>query len=399
MAFFTNPFNKKANQNNTETDCKAKTTGKPESGTQNEASTKSNGSPSEGGDCPKKKVYNLIIIDESGSMSGIQNTALSGTNETIQTIRTSQQEDSNLEHYLTLVTFNSGRDYIKTHYSIVPIDNVKELSTNDYNPNGYTALYDAIGESVTTLAKQIGETDAALVTIITDGYENSSRKYNAESIKQLISSFESRNWVFTYLGANQDSMLEAGRIGIQNSMNWDCTEVGAREMWREENASRKQFFADYSKNCCCKRTGYFTSKENRSRRHQFDCGITPRHITHLLPNEVFVFGSNIQGQHTGGAAAQAYMQFGAIMGQPLGMQGQSYAIPTVGVTLDALAMLVSDFIEFAKANPDRHFYVTAIGCGSAGYTPDMIAPLFKDAVRLKNISLPMEFIKSIQERP
>lgn len=120
--------------------------------------------------------------------------------------------------------------------------------------------------------------------------------------------------------------------------------------------------------------------------------ITPHHIAQLKPNEVFVFGSNAQGMHYGGAAAFAVAHFGAVMGNGEGMQGQTYAIPTME-GLDNLRPAVDRFIEFAKAHTEQTFLVTPIGCGIAGYKPEDIAPMFAEALPLANVYLPQSFIK------
>lgn len=120
--------------------------------------------------------------------------------------------------------------------------------------------------------------------------------------------------------------------------------------------------------------------------------ITPHHIAQLKPNEVFVFGSNAQGMHYGGAAAFAVAHFGAVMGNGEGMQGQTYAIPTME-GLDNLRPAVERFIEFAKAHTEQIFLVTPIGCGIAGYRPEDIAPMFAEALPLANVYLPQSFIK------
>lgn len=118
---------------------------------------------------------------------------------------------------------------------------------------------------------------------------------------------------------------------------------------------------------------------------------TPEWITDLKENEVFVFGSNLAGNHAGGAARVAYMKFGAEWGQGEGLQGQSYAIPTMQGGVETIAPYVDTFIEFAKAHPELHFYVTPIGCGIAGFKNEEIAPLFRAALSLANVSLPKSF--------
>ncbi|MBP1531662.1 MAG: hypothetical protein ILA39_06010 [Bacteroidaceae bacterium] len=115
---------------------------------------------------------------------------------------------------------------------------------------------------------------------------------------------------------------------------------------------------------------------------------TPDYITELAPNEVFVFGSNLRGTHGGGAAWLAYKKFGAIMGQGVGLQGQSYGIPTMQGGVETIRPYVDDFIAFAKTRPDLTFLVTRIGCGIAGFQEREIAPLFEKAHDVENIVLP-----------
>ncbi len=118
---------------------------------------------------------------------------------------------------------------------------------------------------------------------------------------------------------------------------------------------------------------------------------TPEYITELKENEIFVFGSNLQGIHGGGAARIAYEEFGAIWGQGVGLQGQSYGIPTMHGGVDVIKPYVDEFVNFAKSHPELKFLVTRIGCGIAGFTDEEIAPLFKDAIEIENIYLPKSF--------
>lgn len=122
---------------------------------------------------------------------------------------------------------------------------------------------------------------------------------------------------------------------------------------------------------------------------------TPERIDSLKPNEIFVFGSNLEGIHGGGAAFAAWKNFGAIWGQGVGLQGQSYGIPTMHGGVDVIKPYVDKFIDFAKEHPELTFLVTKIGCGIAGFSCDEIGPLFAEAVDLPNVILPKEFIDSL----
>lgn len=115
---------------------------------------------------------------------------------------------------------------------------------------------------------------------------------------------------------------------------------------------------------------------------------TPNLINELQPGEIFVFGSNLAGMHGGGAAYAAYRKFGAIWGQGVGLQGQSYAIPTMQGGVETIKPYVDEFIAFAREHTELTFLVTRIGCGIAGFRDEQIAPLFEDAHQLSNVVLP-----------
>ena len=120
-------------------------------------------------------------------------------------------------------------------------------------------------------------------------------------------------------------------------------------------------------------------------------------INELKANEVFVFGSNLAGLHGGGAARAALRKFGAVWGQGVGLQGQSYAIPTMQGGVETIKPYVDEFIEFAKARPELKFYVTRIGCGIAGFKDEEVAPLFSEALGVDNIVLPKSFADIIAQ--
>ena len=123
---------------------------------------------------------------------------------------------------------------------------------------------------------------------------------------------------------------------------------------------------------------------------------TPEMISELKENEIFVFGSNLGGFHGGGAARAALNRFGAVWGQGVGLQGQSYAIPTMQGGVETIAPYVDQFIAFARERREYKFFVTRIGCGIAGFRDEQIAPLFKAALDVENIILPKEFVASLE---
>ena len=340
------------------------------------------------------RIYNLIILDESGSMHSIYEQALTGANETIQTIRKGQQENQEITQMLTFVTFDSGsheREEVRAIIGCEPISEVKDITRDMYCPGGSTPLYDAMGLSISALKAVVKDNDKVLVTVVTDGYENSSHIYSASMIRELVDGLRTKGWVFTYIGANQDSVEVAGKLGITVTMDFCQDAVGTQMMWDKMNSSRRAFYRNVEhcvrENCDMDfEADYFSQKSKASR-------VTPNHISSLRPGQVFVFGSNLQGRHTGGAARIAVDRFGAVMGQGVGLQGQCYAIPTMQGGVETVKPYVDEFIQFADCHPELTFLVTRIGCGIAGFTEEEIAPLFAGAFGLPNVWLPESFWK------
>ena len=189
-----------------------------------------------------KNIINLMILDASGSMESIYNQALSGVNETIQTIRMGQKEHPEFEQSLTLASFNSGKNYLNVKYSATPIDEVKEITREDYIACGCTALYDAMGEMISELKRKVTLEDRVLVTVITDGYENASIHWNGPQIKSLVEELRHAGWTFTYIGANQDVEAVAGSMGIRNTLAFEETDEGSKEMFEIDRLSRTKLY-------------------------------------------------------------------------------------------------------------------------------------------------------------
>lgn len=136
---------------------------------------------------------------------------------------------------------------------------------------------------------------------------------------------------------------------------------------------------------------FYPSAEGENMEKSIQERTTPYLVKELAQGEIFVFGSNLAGMHGGGAARQALTKFGAVWGQGVGLQGQSYALPTMQGGVETIAPYVDEFIEFAKEHSELKFLVTPIGCGIAGFSPRDIAPLFRAAIDVENICLPGSF--------
>lgn len=211
-------------------------------------------------DTKSKRIFNLIILDESGSMSCIKQQAINGFNETIQTIKAAKQSHPEQEHLVTFVSFDSTA--IKTVYERVPVNDVPELDGNTYHPNACTPLYDAMGKSLNALRSHVNKDDVVLVTVITDGEENSSHEYTGKAIKALVDELRAANWVFTYIGANQDVEKVAATISITNVMNFETTHAGTDKMFATERKARTRFFDRIAngESCCDMQEDYFEDK-------------------------------------------------------------------------------------------------------------------------------------------
>lgn len=342
-------------------------------------------------------VYNLIILDESGSMSGVTGQTISGCNETLNGIRSSAAEDKEQLQFVSIYCFDSTNSrYIIEN---TPIEKVKDMTSNDYSPNACTPLYDAIGNTVSRLKNiAINSDSIGKVIIITDGYENASQEWNHSSVVELIESLKKKGWIFTFMGANIDVEQTSRSLGIYSFIEFQKTDAGMREMFECERRSQRA----YSKKMSFMRRCKFFSKASEEEREQMLSSmnenyftdyerIAPEFIQYLNPNEIFVFGSNLHGAHNGGAAQHAVANFGAIKGQAEGAQGQSYAIPTVGYPFPEVKKAIERFTEYVVLHPKQKFILTAIGCGNAGYTPRQIAPLFKQAYEFGNIYVPAIF--------
>lgn len=188
-----------------------------------------------------------------------------------------------------------------------------------------------------------------------------------------------------------DNDIEKGNMALDNlrfAMEEDFSNFGLEPDPEQKKAEIEQSWNDFNN----------MNKEKTSK-------VTPEHITSLRPNEIFVFGSNLKGLHAGGAARFALDRFGAQWGNGVGIQGQSYAIPTLtapgGYSMDMLTIpelkkYVDEFLNFAAQHRDLVFLVTPIGCGIAGFTPQQVAPLFKPALDMDNVTLPQTFIDVLQ---
>lgn len=189
----------------------------------------------------KHQVHNLIILDESGSMSSIQNSIIRGFNELVQSIKGIEQQFPEQEHFISFISFNNLGN--KVLHFMDPVSQLNEINSKTYTPNACTPLYDAIGFSINKLKHTLKEqTDYnVLVTIMTDGEENASREYSGISVKALIDELKKNNWTFTYIGTDHDIEKAASSLSIDHTMAFEKNEQHIKAMFLKDRVARSKF--------------------------------------------------------------------------------------------------------------------------------------------------------------
>lgn len=196
----------------------------------------------------KTQVFNVVILDRSGSMNCIRKAAVDGFNETLAGIHKAQDKFADTqEHYVSLVTFCSCDT--KHVFDKTPVKETRPLSIDDYQPCCTTPLYDAMGITLTSMQGHVKtlEDSVVVVTIITDGLENASREYSGKAIKALVERLRGEGWTFTYMGANQDAVEVASELSIRNSRNFAYDEEGTMMSMKKDSNTRMNFFSKLAK--------------------------------------------------------------------------------------------------------------------------------------------------------
>lgn len=191
----------------------------------------------------KHQVHNLIILDESGSMSSIKNTIIQGFNELVQTIKGIEKQFPEQEHFVSFVSFNSLGQ--KLLHFMDPASKLEQIDDKSYNPDAMTPLFDAMGFSINKLKQSLqGQTDYnVLVTVLTDGEENDSKEFSGNDIKKLVEELKQNRWTFTYIGTDHDVEKIAISLSINNTMVFEKNEADIKKMFAREQNAR----ANYSK--------------------------------------------------------------------------------------------------------------------------------------------------------
>lgn len=210
----------------------------------------------------KHRIFNLIILDESGSMGCIKEPTIKGFNELVQSIKTVRKQFPEQEHTITFITFNSSG--IITRIVNQPVNKIGNISEEHYRPNSMTPLYDAIGLGIDLIKKftAICKNYNVLVTVLTDGLENASKEYAAEQIQNSIKELKQKNWTFAYIGTDHDVMSVAKNISINNVMIFDKSLGGVKVLFKREISARTAFYDDISKGRKAGNDYYGDGKDN-----------------------------------------------------------------------------------------------------------------------------------------
>ena len=188
-------------------------------------------------------IYNLLILDESGSMDIVRQTTVNGFNELVQTVQGLAREFPEKKQVVSLTTFNSLG--IKEKLFMQEASALQQLTLADYHPNSMTPLHDAIGLSVSKLRNVLASTGATnfqvLVTVLTDGEENASREYSRASIKKMVEELKEQDWTFTYIGANHDVDRAADGLAIDNKLAFSQDSAEMSLMFEKERMARRRY--------------------------------------------------------------------------------------------------------------------------------------------------------------
>lgn len=205
---------------------------------------------------PAKKAMDTLVVfilDKSGSMMSCKDATISGFNEYINTLK----KDKKISYSMSFTLFDT---LFTERYTNEPLKAVEELSTKNYVPDGMTAMYDAIGHTLSATEKTLKKEQKVLCVIMTDGQENSSKEYTDKGIKDVIAKLEKTGkWSFVFLGANQDSWLVGQKFGLaaMNVADFNATGAGVQATM-QTMATNTAFFAQ---SASAQTRGYFSKED------------------------------------------------------------------------------------------------------------------------------------------
>ena len=178
----------------------------------------------------KNSSHIIFVLDDSGSMQSCRSATISGYNEYLQ-LQKEDAKKNNIPTFVSLYKFDGAS--VKNVFNHIEVEEVKDLDENSYNPQGTTNLYDAIGGVMMRINTQLAANkkanrDSIIITILTDGHENSSKTFDNVNVKQMVEKAEGKNWGFMFLGANIDAFSAGASLGFtkNNTMQYDTSSMG-----------------------------------------------------------------------------------------------------------------------------------------------------------------------------
>ena len=178
------------------------------------------------------KIYNIVLLDRSASMSPLREAAVQGYNGILEVVRVAQEQNALMQqNYITLSFFN---DSVTNVFDCDTIQSIPDLLLDDYRPQGNTALWDAIGISLDSLKIKLNtlENATAVVTIISDGLENASKQYSIYAVADRVDALKGQGVMFVFMGTNQDVAQTAASLHIDNYKVFEYTPEGMKEAWQ-----------------------------------------------------------------------------------------------------------------------------------------------------------------------
>lgn len=192
-----------------------------------------------------KTSHIIFVLDDSGSMQSCRAATISGYNEYLQAQKKDALE-TGIPTFVSLYKFDGSS--VKSVFNRISVSEVKDLDENSYDPQGMTNLYDAIGGVMMQINSQLSankkaDRDSIIITILTDGAENSSRTFDNSSIKQMVEKAEGKNWGFMFLGANINAFAAGSSLGfgVNNTMQYDTASMGNTMRSASAMTSRMKF--------------------------------------------------------------------------------------------------------------------------------------------------------------
>lgn len=196
----------------------------------------------------KKTSHVVFVLDDSGSMQSCRDTTISGYNEYLQ-MQKKDARETGIPTYVSLYKFDGSS--VTALFNRIPVNEVSELNRDTYNPRGGTNLYDAIGGVMMQINSDLqkhkkADRDSVIVTILTDGEENSSRTFDSANIKIMVEKAEAKNWGFMFLGANINAFAASSLLGFNTNNTMQYTSSNMAETIRSASAMTSRMKAAYA---------------------------------------------------------------------------------------------------------------------------------------------------------